>query len=495
MLSGGGRSETAPSAFAYPAPPPPPTLASGSRGEETESLPPRPKAVWGEWFGRQAEAKGVLSGGGRSETAPSAFAYPAPPPPPTLASGSRGEETESLPPRPKAVWGEWFGRQAEAKGVLSGGDAPKPPPSAFAYPAPPPPPTLASGSRGRKPSLSLLGRRPFGGSGSADRPKRRGCFQGVDAPKPPPLLSPTRRRHLPQHSPPAPEGRRHGSSWPISSASRLHTVRVLRDHWRMSTYVRVVTDSAADLPPELIAYPEFGLFHSRSGLETSTSPTASLSIRPGSGLASVRQPFCRRPLPRRLISSNREIKEAERDGAPGCVIVCMSAAVSAAYQSAVLAAERLVSGIPGQGRGLGDAIDGAGIRGAGGCGASLRGAGTHDVATAAKEVASHTNVLAALDTLEFLERGGRIGSAGRFLGNLLDVKPLLTLENGVVAAAGTSFAHAGPPSTPSQNTYSDCRRSGTCRSFTEAQTTWITWSTRLRRESTVTASSSHSWAL
>ena len=175
----------------------------------------------------------------------------------------------------------------------------------------------------------------------------------------------------------------------------------------MSTYVRVVTDSAADLPPELIALSgvrvvpltvRFGDEYFADGV---TLDPAGFWARLGS---STVLPETASPSPHQF---EQEIKEAERDGAPGCVIVCMSAAVSAAYQSAVLAAER-----------------------------ASEGAGTHDVATAAKEVASHTNVLAALDTLEFLERGGRIGSAGRFLGNLLDVKPLLTLENGVVAAAG-----------------------------------------------------------
>lgn len=35
-----------------------------------------------------------------------------------------------------------------------------------------------------------------------------------------------------------------------------------------------------------------------------------------------------------------------------------------------------------------------------------------------------------VDTLEFLQRGGRIGGATAFLGTLLKVKPLLTIENG-----------------------------------------------------------------
>lgn len=39
-----------------------------------------------------------------------------------------------------------------------------------------------------------------------------------------------------------------------------------------------------------------------------------------------------------------------------------------------------------------------------------------------------------LDTLEYLEKGGRIGRAARLLGTLLDMKPILTLRDGVVEA-------------------------------------------------------------
>ena len=41
-------------------------------------------------------------------------------------------------------------------------------------------------------------------------------------------------------------------------------------------------------------------------------------------------------------------------------------------------------------------------------------------------------VIFVLDTLEFLHRGGRIGTAKRFMGTLLNVKPVLGIENGLV---------------------------------------------------------------
>ena len=47
-----------------------------------------------------------------------------------------------------------------------------------------------------------------------------------------------------------------------------------------------------------------------------------------------------------------------------------------------------------------------------------------------------------LETLEYLQRGGRIGRARAILGGLLNVKPLLTLRDGEVAA-GRACALAG----------------------------------------------------
>ena len=41
-------------------------------------------------------------------------------------------------------------------------------------------------------------------------------------------------------------------------------------------------------------------------------------------------------------------------------------------------------------------------------------------------------ILFTVDTLEFLQRGGRIGRAAKFAGQLLHVKPILTIENGEV---------------------------------------------------------------
>ena len=52
---------------------------------------------------------------------------------------------------------------------------------------------------------------------------------------------------------------------------------------------------------------------------------------------------------------------------------------------------------------------------------------------AAESVASRLHVAVAFETLEYLRRGGRIGRARAFLGSLLRLKPILTVQDGEAA--------------------------------------------------------------
>lgn len=58
---------------------------------------------------------------------------------------------------------------------------------------------------------------------------------------------------------------------------------------------------------------------------------------------------------------------------------------------------------------------------------------TEALALAYKAV-DHTGVVLTVDTLEFLHRGGRIGGGSRFLGTLLNFKPILELRDGRIEA-------------------------------------------------------------
>jgi len=53
-----------------------------------------------------------------------------------------------------------------------------------------------------------------------------------------------------------------------------------------------------------------------------------------------------------------------------------------------------------------------------------------EVTDVARSAAAHTGIVFAVDTLEFLHRGGRIGGASRLLGTALNLKPVLELNDG-----------------------------------------------------------------
>jgi DegV family protein with EDD domain len=62
------------------------------------------------------------------------------------------------------------------------------------------------------------------------------------------------------------------------------------------------------------------------------------------------------------------------------------------------------------------------------------GANLEDAVALAERAREHTGVYFAVDTLEFLHRGGRIGGAQRFLGTALNMKPVLAVKDGRVEA-------------------------------------------------------------
>jgi len=66
--------------------------------------------------------------------------------------------------------------------------------------------------------------------------------------------------------------------------------------------------------------------------------------------------------------------------------------------------------------------------------AAADGASLADCLAVAEKARDNSGILFAVDTLEFLHRGGRIGGASRYLGTALQLKPLLTIEEGKIEA-------------------------------------------------------------
>jgi DegV family protein with EDD domain len=66
--------------------------------------------------------------------------------------------------------------------------------------------------------------------------------------------------------------------------------------------------------------------------------------------------------------------------------------------------------------------------------AAEQGASLAECKVLAENARGYTGVIFAVDTLEFLNRGGRIGGATRYLGTALQLKPILEVRDGQVEA-------------------------------------------------------------
>ena len=68
--------------------------------------------------------------------------------------------------------------------------------------------------------------------------------------------------------------------------------------------------------------------------------------------------------------------------------------------------------------------------------AAAGGASADEVVALVDDLAARTHVFGALDTLDNLKKGGRIGGAQALVGSLLSIKPILDISSGKVEEAG-----------------------------------------------------------
>jgi DegV family protein with EDD domain len=133
-------------------------------------------------------------------------------------------------------------------------------------------------------------------------------------------------------------------------------------------------------------------------------------------------------------------RAAAAAGATGVVVVSLSSALSATMQSAQLAARAI---------GDDDAVDldvrvidsstlsmGLGTITLACARAARDGADIDTVEALAHDLVGRTRVFGALDTLENLKKGGRIGNAKALLATALSIKPIIEVTGGVVEQAG-----------------------------------------------------------
>ena len=191
--------------------------------------------------------------------------------------------------------------------------------------------------------------------------------------------------------------------------------------------VAVVTDSSADLSPELIGDLQIDVVPLRvmiggvqylEGEEVGAEDVTE-ALRTKVAVTTSR------PSPQAFLAIYARLAE---EGFAAVVSVHLSAEVSGTYDSAVLAAAE--SDVPVKvidartlALGLGFAVRAAAR-------ASRAGGSVGDVAAAARDMAAASRSLFYVDTLEYLRRGGRVSAARALLGSALAVKPILHIHDG-----------------------------------------------------------------
>lgn len=117
------------------------------------------------------------------------------------------------------------------------------------------------------------------------------------------------------------------------------------------------------------------------------------------------------------------------------VSIHISAGISGTYETAVQARDRLsTEGKGGERIRIVDSRTAAGGMGMvvlAAANAIEAGASADETVARAEEARTNLKLWFAVDTLEYLRRGGRIGAAGAWLGTALKIKPILTFEEEV----------------------------------------------------------------
>jgi DegV family protein with EDD domain len=190
----------------------------------------------------------------------------------------------------------------------------------------------------------------------------------------------------------------------------------------------IVLDSTADFPEAPRRFPNWRIvpLYVRFGDE---SRKDYVEITPEEFYARLRTaaelPTTSQPTPGDFLATYEELTAYDR-----IYVLNISAKLSGTHQSAVTAAAE-----------VGDKVRAVDTGSASAAVAMLglaiqrrleRGTTDHEIDELVAGYRADAGLLFTVDTLEFLQKGGRIGRAAAFAGNLLHVKPILTIEDGEV---------------------------------------------------------------
>jgi len=196
--------------------------------------------------------------------------------------------------------------------------------------------------------------------------------------------------------------------------------------------ISVVTDSGCDLPPDLVSRHAITVvpLTIRFGSEELVDGRDLTPARFWERVASSPQ------LPETAAPSPGAFEEAFRAaagaGADGAVCITLSSSLSATFQAATLGAQAVEGTFPVTVIDSRAVSMGQGMMALAAARRAAEGASLDEVAAAVGELVATTRIFAALDTLENLRKGGRIGAAQALLGSLLSIKPIIQVTGGTV---------------------------------------------------------------
>ena len=200
--------------------------------------------------------------------------------------------------------------------------------------------------------------------------------------------------------------------------------------------VRIVTDSACDLPQSVAD--ELGIeivpLTIRIGDEEFVDrQDLSVSEFWRRCAASPTLPETAAPAPGQFEAAYRKLAA---QGATSVVTISLSAGLSATMQSAELAARSLAGEVQVSVVDSRSATMGLGVIVADCARLAASGASHDEIVQHAAHLADHTKVWGALDTLDNLKKGGRIGGAKAMLASALAIKPIIEVRDGKVEQGG-----------------------------------------------------------
>ena len=199
--------------------------------------------------------------------------------------------------------------------------------------------------------------------------------------------------------------------------------------------VRIVTDSASDLPEDVAmrlgvtVIPQNVHFGTRTWQDNVTiTPDEFYSM------------LARSPeLPRTSQASPGQFKNIyDRLGrdADGIVSIHISSRISGTYNSAIQGAAVTSASCPVQVIDSAQGSMGLGLVVIAAAEAARRGAGLKQVVDVARDAAARSQCFTLFETLEYLQKGGRIGRAQALVGSVLKIKPMVILKDGEVHPLG-----------------------------------------------------------